>query len=132
MRAVTLAATMLKIAAAEVAPEGNLPEKPTLGKLVELLEREGPRARMTCLGADRGLLREPEIKLLKRLSRLRASIAHQEDAGALWEASKVGRLTGADVVEFIDVALEVSSLPMFDEIICRQQKTSGDSLAPRS
>lgn len=126
LRAVTLAATMLSIAVSQLAPDAPLPPKPTLGSLVDTLVREAATKRITCLGTGRRLLRPAEIQLLHRLPRLRASIAHQEDAAVLWEAARIGRLGVADVAEFLDLAEQLCRLPLVDELVCRE------NLAPPS
>ncbi len=124
LRAVTLSAAMVSMAITTLAPDAPIPPRSTLGMLVGTLVSEGTKQRATCMGSQRNLLRPGEIRLLQRLSRLRASIAHQEDVGVLWEAAKIGRLGVADVAEFLDVASQLCRLPFIDELICRESQAA--------
>jgi hypothetical protein len=121
VRASALASALLKLAVAEFARDVPLPDKPTLGALIQALDQRARHQRATCLGVPRALLRPTEIQLLRRLSRMRASVVHQEDGSGSWEAALIGRLTVADTREFLDVAGKVARLPLIEELICRER-----------
>lgn len=118
--AVAKVSTMIELAAAEFVPASERPERPTVGQLVGLLERAAGTATASCIGRPGRLIRPSEMRVLNRLTRLRASIAHVEETAAALDPISVGRLGGEEVAGFLDAAAEFCGLPLVEEVICRE------------
>jgi len=116
-RSVALVAALTQAAVECLIPQAVLPDRPTLGQRINALERYGPALRMTCSEQPRRLVTRPELERLRRLSRMRAFVAHQEDQG-LNTVAEIGRMSSPEVIDFLDVVEEVARLPLFDELIC--------------
>ena len=127
LRAVSLVGTLIRRVVLVLLPEAELTERPTLGFYVHTIERYGRDHEMTCVEAPRRLITSPEVKLLSRLSRMRAVLAHQEEAWAS-DVSAIGELRPSEVRELLDAVRAVIRLPMFDELICRE--TSAEPPTP--
>ena len=121
-RSVTLVGLLLRLTVRDLLPEAALGDRPTLGQRISALERYGPRHRTTCSEPDRKLVGKTDLELLRKLSRMRSFVAHQEDHTV---AADVGRLAPGAVTEFLDVVEAVARLPVFEELVCAERAALG-------
>ena len=113
-------AVMIARAVAELAPDWVRPDRATMGQYVGALERAGASLRAECTRRPGRLLRPTEVRLLNRLTRLRAAIAHVEERAFDIAPGEVGRLGAEEVSRFLDAAEEFCRLQLVDEVICRE------------
>ena len=107
-RGVAGAETLLRAAVSQLLPEAEIPDKPTLGQLVDLIRRDGRKHRMECLGLPRRLVTVAEFDVLASLTSVRNRLVHPD-------------ATVADVREVLGVVRATAELPLFDEIDCRME-----------
>jgi hypothetical protein len=124
LSAVTLIGVLIKRAVDVLIPDAEPSDKPTIGFYVSTIERYGRDHKTICVQPPRHLVTSPEVKLLKRLSRTRASLAHQEGEPA-FDVSMIGRLGPSEVRDFLDLVGTVARLAIFDELTCRETQRTG-------
>lgn len=117
-RSFALAELFLSGALVSIVPAGEMPRKPTLGQLLEVLDRRGRRSKMSCLRRPRNLITNTDLAVVQRLVTRRNFIAHHAQATGI-DPGGAGRLSPEAVLEFLAVAEAFALLPMFDELECR-------------
>lgn len=119
MRSVALAEVLMARAVEAVAPTADIPDKPTLGDLRQVLERHGRKTKMACLGRPRNMVTATDLRVFDRLVKTRNSIAHPAHSRGV-DPGEAGHFTPGDVLAFLDDAEAFARLPMFEELECRQ------------
>lgn len=109
LKAVGAAEGLIRLAAEQLVGSDRIPQRATLGQLVELVRNEGGRVRMNCLGLSRRLVTRSEHQVLAALTKTRNSLAHGDS----------GARTAALAAQAVDAARGVAELPLFLELECR-------------
>lgn len=117
-RASGLASALIRTAVATLLPEVALRERPTVGMYVQTLDEHGKQLRGTCIARPNRLVSKADLQVLRRFTRLRAALAHQEDVGV--GPSEIGRFDASTAGELLDTIELLAGLPLFDETICLQ------------
>lgn len=106
--------------------EKDLHKKATLGPMLDELERVGPSRTLECLGRERPVVTTDDIATLRRFVAWRNAFAHPDEATRQrWRL--VGGPTSDEIRDLIDLVDEIVSLPVVDELICREQRTSAET-----
>jgi hypothetical protein len=120
--AVDSVAILLRRAVTVLLPEADVGSKPTFGKYVNAVERYGRSHSLACTGQARRLVLPTEVAILNTMSRTRARLAHLEEV-EIAGPGDVGYFMAAEMREILDLVETVLALPIFDELVCRENTT---------
>jgi hypothetical protein len=124
MRVISPVALLVGRAVRVLTPQATLRERPTFGEFVQALEPYGQAPRALPDGRRRGLITRSELDLLKRLSRQRALVAHQEDYAPA-TVEDLGRLGATPVIDLLVLIEQILRLPLIVELIAAEEGASG-------
>jgi hypothetical protein len=122
-RAIAIAGSLIRAAVDTMMPDEPLPEKPTLGERIGILERRGQKMRTSCSAPSERLVTKADIGVIHRFSKQRNALAHQEEARA--EAWELGRFTRDRVTEILDLVESIARMTIVSETICVQKSRPG-------
>lgn len=106
-----------------LTPENGLHQKATLGPTVKELAKHGPKHSLECLGRERPVVTTDDIETLDRFVAWRNAFAHPDEE-TLQRWRRIGGPSSDEIRDFIDLVEEIVSLPVVDELICREQAGS--------